>query len=69
MSQKMPSWMPPDRLREEGGFKKEYELFRAAQAAHSMKHKEIDPNCKLCEVIYRNLMRLQVEAEELVGRV
>lgn len=71
MSQKtyLPSLMPPDKLREEKGFKGEYELFRAAQAAHSMKHPNIDPNCKLCEVIYRNLMKLQVEAEELVQSV
>jgi len=71
MSQKtyLPSLMPPDRLRQEKGFKGEYELFEAAKVAHLVKHPDIDPNCKLCEVIYRNLMRLQVEAEELVGRV
>jgi len=71
MSQKtyLPSLMPPDRLRQEEGFKGEYELFQAAKVSHLVKHPNIDPNCKLCEVIYRNLARLQVEAKELVGRV
>lgn len=62
---KHPTWMPPDKLRLEIGWKGEYALFRAAQASHSTTHPEIDPLCKTCEVIHRNLIRLANEGENV----
>lgn len=58
--------IPEDEYRKKVGWKGEWELFRAAQATHSVKHPTIDSSCKLCEVIQRNLTKLQVEVEELI---
>ncbi len=64
-----PTMIPEDEYRKRVGWKGEWELFRAAQASHSIKHPKTEIGCKMCEVIFRNINRLAAEGEELANHV
>lgn len=55
-----------DKLREDGGWEGEWELFKSARKQHQIKHPVGVINCLTCKTISKNIDRLQLEGKELL---
>ena len=58
-----------DKFRNKVGWRGEYELFRSAQAQHSVKHEKLEIGCEVCQMLVRNINRLAAEGEQLANHI
>jgi len=56
-----------DKMRDNGGWQAEWNLFKSARKQHEIKHPVNVLNCSTCKTIYKNIDRLQLEGEEILS--